>query len=103
MKKMIIHLMKDDAVVGVDANGSIYRYSFGNWLKIGKRFSDGPDAGAERMIKDKGWRKVKVPSVTTMEKWSWDGVAKTPCGCQVEPDGTCKHGQKSWLLITGMI
>jgi len=46
---------------------------------------------------------VTVPSVKTMEKWSDDGVAKTPCGCRVEPDGTCAHGVPSWLILVGVI
>jgi hypothetical protein len=28
---------------------------------------------------------------------------ETEDGCMVEPDGTCPHGQKSPLLILGMI
>ena len=45
----------------------------------------------------------KRPSLKTLEKWMSDGGCFTPCGCWVEPDGTCEHGQKSWLLILGLI
>ena len=47
--------------------------------------------------------KAKAPSIKTLEKWSNDGVCKTPCGCKVEQDGCCSHGNDSWLLIMGMI
>ncbi|KKR01595.1 MAG: hypothetical protein UT24_C0003G0002 [Candidatus Woesebacteria bacterium GW2011_GWB1_39_12] len=46
---------------------------------------------------------VGKPSISTMEKWSDDGVAKALDGCRVEPDGICAHGQKSWLLHLGII
>lgn len=45
----------------------------------------------------------KVPGIRTLEKYSDDAVAKTPCGCRVEPDGTCGHGVPSWMLIAGVI
>ncbi len=43
------------------------------------------------------------PSIKTLEKWSMDGVAKATDGCRVEPDGSCVHGHKSWLLVIGVI
>lgn len=45
----------------------------------------------------------KQPSIKTMEKWMMDGVAKATDGCRVEPDGTCPHGKKSWLMELGYI
>lgn len=49
-------------------------------------------------------KKVKrVPSLSTLERWSFDGVAKATDGCRVEPDGTCPHGCKSWLIVLGYI
>jgi hypothetical protein len=48
--------------------------------------------------------KIKsVPSMKTLEKWSMDGIAKTPCGCKVEPDGQCQHGRPSWLIVVGIV
>jgi hypothetical protein len=48
--------------------------------------------------------KVKVPSIRTLEKYAWDGIAKTPvCGCRVEPDGYCPHGRPSWLILLFLI
>jgi len=43
------------------------------------------------------------PSIKTMEKWASDCGSKTPCGCWVEPDGHCEHGNPSWLLALGFI
>ena len=46
---------------------------------------------------------MKTPSIEQLEEWEREGGCETPCGCWVEPDGTCEHGQDSWLLILGMI
>jgi hypothetical protein len=32
-----------------------------------------------------------------------DGGCEATDGCFVEPDGTCEHGQPSWLLALGLI
>lgn len=45
----------------------------------------------------------RAPSWETLNKWSADGIAKATDGCKVEPDGTCRHGHKSWLLIRRLI
>lgn len=47
--------------------------------------------------------KPKSPSVATMTKWMNNGIAKATDGCRVEPDGTCAHGKRSWLLEMGVI
>ena len=39
-----------------------------------------------------------TPSLKTMERWLSNGIAKATDGCKVEPDGSCPHGCKSWLL-----
>lgn len=46
---------------------------------------------------------VKRPSENTLWKWSDEGIAKAVDGCRVEPDGKCKHGYPSWLLVEGLI
>lgn len=48
-------------------------------------------------------KKKKPPSIKTIERWFMDGYCKTPDGCKVEPDGSCPHGQQSWMLILGLI
>ena len=45
----------------------------------------------------------RVPSIRTLEEWSNDCGCEAIDGCWVEPDGTCQHGQPSWLLAMGMI
>jgi hypothetical protein len=47
--------------------------------------------------------KRRMPSLKTMERWVYDGVAKATDGCKVEPDGVCPHGKNSWLIELGMI
>ncbi len=47
--------------------------------------------------------KGRVPSFNTIEKWDNDGISKTPCGCRVEPDGYCSHGNPSWTIILGLV
>jgi hypothetical protein len=46
---------------------------------------------------------TKRPSLKTMERWISNGMAKATDGCEVEPDGTCKHGKPSWLIALGYI
>ena len=43
------------------------------------------------------------PSMRKLEEWSDDGVAYTPTGERVEPDGWGRDGSPSWLLALGMI
>ena len=50
-----------------------------------------------------GNKSHKPPSIRTMEKWMYDGVAKATDGCRVEPDGYCPHGKPSWLIQLGVI
>ena len=47
--------------------------------------------------------KKKPPTIKTMEKWLDNGYARATDGCKVEPDGTCSHGKKSWLIVLGLI
>jgi hypothetical protein len=72
-----------------------------------RSIKDGVDINqAIENLRLKGHTVVKVkapPSLKTLEKWSFDGVAKATDGCKVEPDGSCPHGHKSWLLVMGLI
>jgi hypothetical protein len=45
----------------------------------------------------------KPPSEGVLMRWDYNGVAKTPCGCKVEPDGKCYHGYFSHLIYRGLI
>ena len=46
---------------------------------------------------------LKPPTLKTLEKYSWDGVAKTVTGYRTEPDGIGIDGSPSWLLVIGII
>ena len=97
-------ILKDGNVFGFDGGGSVYRHSFGGWRPQGKKLrSDRTREENIAALISSGWKRVKLPSQRTMEKWVQDGIAKTPCGCKVEPDGTCSHGKESWLIILGLI
>lgn len=84
----------------------------GQWLKSGTTLLDDRDLSISvgfqefvRRIEKKGKRVkvVKIPTLRTLEKYSFDGIAKTPDGCKVEPDGICPHGFHSWLVYTDLI
>ena len=45
---------------------------------------------------------IKVPGTATLEKYSYDGIAKTVFGDKTEPDGWT-NGAPSWLLFLGLI
>jgi hypothetical protein len=46
---------------------------------------------------------IKQPSVTSLMRWSEDGISKSVGGKRIEPDGYDCDGFPSWLLVTGMI
>jgi len=48
-------------------------------------------------------RTMRAPGAKQLERWAEDGIAKATDGCMVEPDGTCPHGNPSWLLKLGLI
>jgi hypothetical protein len=43
------------------------------------------------------------PSMEQLEEWMNEGGCEATDGCWVEPDGTCEHGKRSWLLVLGFI
>ena len=45
----------------------------------------------------------KPPGFKTLERYSFDAVAKTPTGQRTEPDGYGADGSPSWLLVLGLI
>jgi len=45
----------------------------------------------------------KMPGLKTLEKYSFDSVAKTVTGHRTEPDGYGPDGSPSWLLVFGII
>ena len=53
------------------------------------------------------WKEVnpmRRPSLEELQRQlEEDGGCEATDGCWVEPDGTCDHGQPSWLLALGLI
>lgn len=45
----------------------------------------------------------KMPGLASLERMSYDGIAKTPTGHRVEPDGYGPDGSPSWLLVSGYV
>lgn len=43
------------------------------------------------------------PTIETLMRWEFDGLAEATDGCTVEPDGRCPHGHSSWMLRMGVI
>ena len=43
------------------------------------------------------------PTMDQLMEWEAEGGCETPCGCWVEPDGVCEHGEPSWLIILGLV
>lgn len=71
---------------------------------LGQRYEKQPDGRWAKMVPSTEAKpSKKPPSVATMTKWSNDGIAKATDGCKVEPDGTCPHGNPSWLLKLGYV
>jgi hypothetical protein len=47
---------------------------------------------------------MRRPSLEELQRQlEEDGGCEATDGCFVEPDGTCDHGQPSWLLALGLI
>lgn len=46
---------------------------------------------------------TKAPGLRTLERYSYDGIAKTATGLKTEPDGYGSDGSPSWMLVVGII
>jgi len=44
-----------------------------------------------------------TPRTEQLQEWLEEDGAEATDGCWVEPDGSCEHGQPSWLLELGLI
>jgi hypothetical protein len=49
------------------------------------------------------WDELSEEEIEELEEIMSEGVAVLDCGCRVEPDGVCRHGNRSPLLILGLI
>jgi hypothetical protein len=63
------------------------------------------DATPDRSNESTAQPKLKPPTIETLMEWEAEGGCEAACphGCWVEPDGTCPHGNPSWLLKLGLI
>ena len=50
-----------------------------------------------------GYSSEPSPSIDVIQDWANDGGCETPCGCWVEEDGRCEHGNPSWMILQGFI
>ncbi|OQX85673.1 MAG: hypothetical protein B6D55_07060 [Candidatus Omnitrophica bacterium 4484_70.2] len=89
--------------IAIRSDGIILRKTFNGWKRYLK-IKDG--VSIETVIQklySKGYIDGVAPEFSTLMKWQNEGIARTPDGCRVEPDGICQHGYKSWLLIYGLL
>lgn len=89
---------------------TLYKTPYSGWKVFARKKADVPleqwRRGKEEMVsKLPEWaRKCKsIPSVSALERWSYDGICETPTGETVEPDGIGTDGVPSWTLIFGFI
>lgn len=62
------------------------------------------EAGMEKLAKGMPHTPTEPqPSMEQIQEWVFDSVCDATDGCQVEPDGRCEHGHKSWLLVLGLV
>jgi len=69
-------------------------------------FQYGTD-NAKVLFTSRAWKYLtgfnRPPGNRTLEKYSFDGIAKTPTGHRTEPDGYGPDHSPSWLLVLGLI
>lgn len=102
---------KRRGLISVRSDGTLLRRDpwSGGW-KLHARIKPGVDL--ERWIADRkaryqtapAWMKqVALPSAETLREWESNGIAETPTGYEVEPDGHGPDGSPSWFLVLGLI
>ena len=95
------------------SDGVLLKRASDGWRKSGRlRASADPEEEAGRIrskeafsphAKDHIIVDATPPMLSTLMRWERQGRSEAPDGCTVEPDGTCPHGYKSWLLLRGLI
>ena len=90
--------------IAIRSDGVVLRKTFNGWKRY-KRLKKEvtPEQAVKHLIDKCGYIEGVAPEWQTLIKWQNEGIARTPDGCRVEPDGTCQHGYKSWLLIYGLL
>jgi hypothetical protein len=65
----------------------------------------GVQAGQDETQAEADSETLTLPDLETLMAWADEGVCEAACPhhCVVECDGTCEHGNPSWLLKLGLI
>ena len=98
-----------------DAKNKNGEFKAGEKLKIVKYGKDYPysvqlvaqNGRTISFLAEGAWKKLrgfpKPPSISTVERWNEEGVARSVDGQRVEPDGYSPDGAPSWCLVLGLI
>jgi len=90
--------------IAVRSDGVVLRKTFNGWKRYRRLKTEvTPEQAIKHLMNECGYIEGVAPEWQTLQKWQYEGVARTPDGCRVEPDGICQHGYKSWLLIYGLL
>jgi len=99
-------------LISIRSDGTVLRRTPWSGWKVHARVKPGVDL-EEWVEKKREWfrgipenhwmRCTTLPSLQTLEEWAEAGIAETPTGYEVEPDGRGPDGSPSWLLILGML
>ena len=69
----------------------------------GTRTQDGRAPHRQPQPGRKEVNRMQRPSLEELQRQLEEDGCEATDGCFVEPDGTCDHGQPSWLLAIGLI
>lgn len=85
------------AQLAVFAEGWAQNIKAQDWLEHGIKWD--PGSNVDPCSPDES----QTPDLDTLIAWADEGMCEATDGCVVEPDGTCPHGCRSWLLELGLI
>lgn len=102
---------KRRGLISVRDNGTILRKTpfSPTWKIVARKKPEVTDArwieiNRELYDKLRPWQRVtRIPSYTTIQRWSYDGISETPLGNRVEPDGFDHEGAPAWTLFFGLL
>ena len=73
------------------------------WARTRNRIQDGRAPHRHPHLRKEVKAMPRPPLEELRRQVEEDGGCEATDGCFVEPDGTCEHGQPSWLLVLGLI
>ena len=59
--------------------------------------------GSVDMVVKEALKSAQPPTIEQLMDWLTDSGCEATDGCWVEPDGTCPHGNPSWLIVMWLI